>query len=115
MSPVSAVMRGAKLRRGYGVLPGQPLTQREQQVLLGASKGLTYAEIARRLGLSTHTIKAHARHALVKLGAAGMTHAVALYLAAGLPHTQERSPAPTQVATRCPRCSGTLRVQLAAR
>ena len=45
------------------------LCVREVQVLIGVSRGLTNADIGRRLYLSDHTIKTHTGHLFRKLGA----------------------------------------------
>ena len=54
------------------------LTEREQQVLEGMSRGRSNAEIGRELFLSEDTIKTHARRLFRKLSAADRAQAVAL-------------------------------------
>jgi DNA-binding NarL/FixJ family response regulator len=54
------------------------LTEREQQVLDGMSRGRSNAEIGRELFLSEDTIKTHARRLFRKLSAADRAQAVAL-------------------------------------
>ena len=54
-----------------GVLLGKPLTDREGQVFLLVGKGLTNAEIASRLTLSVHTVRAHRKRIAGKLGVDG--------------------------------------------
>lgn len=54
-----------------------PLTDREQQVLEGMSRGLSNAEIGHELFLSEDTVKTHARRLFRKLGAADRAQAVA--------------------------------------
>ncbi len=44
------------------------LSRREAQVALLCTRGLTNAEIGRRLGVTEQTVKFHMRHALVKFG-----------------------------------------------
>lgn len=58
---------------------GQPpsLTEREQQVLDGMSRGRSNAEIGRELFLSEDTVKTHARRLFRKLGASDRAQAVA--------------------------------------
>lgn len=56
------------------------LSRRETDVLQMASSGLTNAEIARRSGISIHTVKFHLAAVYRKLGAANRTEAAALYL-----------------------------------
>jgi len=52
------------------------LTDREGDVLLLVSAGCTYAEIARRLGISAHTVATHRRNCYRKLGVRSAAHAV---------------------------------------
>lgn len=44
------------------------LSRREAQVALLCTRGLTNAEIGRRLGVTEQTVKFHMRHALIKFG-----------------------------------------------
>jgi LuxR family maltose regulon positive regulatory protein len=55
----------------------EPLSSREIEVLALIAKGLTNQEIAARLYLSLHTVKAHARSIYAKLGVSSRTQAVA--------------------------------------
>jgi LuxR family maltose regulon positive regulatory protein len=55
----------------------EPLSSRELEVLALVAKGLTNREIAARLYLSLHTVKAHARSIYAKLGVSSRTQAVA--------------------------------------
>lgn len=68
-----------------GVSP-PTLTEREQQVLEGMSRGLSNAEIGRELYLSEDTVKTHARRLFRKIGAADRAQAVALGFRWGLLH-----------------------------
>ncbi|MGP4090627.1 response regulator transcription factor [Streptomyces sp. KR55] len=45
-----------------------PLTPREQEVLRHIAAGHTYAQTARRMGLSRHTVDAYLRRIRAKLG-----------------------------------------------
>lgn len=54
-----------------------PLTPRETQVLEAMADGLTNKAIARRLGISLHTVKFHLESVFRKLGARTRTEAVA--------------------------------------
>ncbi|MET9498302.1 helix-turn-helix transcriptional regulator [Streptomyces sp. NPDC006552] len=47
-----------------------PITPREKQVLSLLAEGLTYGSIARRLGISPHTVDTHLRRLREKTGAA---------------------------------------------
>jgi DNA-binding CsgD family transcriptional regulator len=52
------------------------LTARERDVLVLLAKGYTYAEIARRLGISLHTVTTHVKNCYRKLGVRRATDAV---------------------------------------
>ena len=69
------------------------LSVREVQVLIGVSRGLTNADIGRRLYLSDHTVKSHTGHLFRKLGASDRAQAVSHAWRLGL-----FSPAPTRPA-----------------
>lgn len=71
-------------RGGRTTDPGQ-LTIQEQRVLALVARDLTNREIAEHLGLSPHTVKAHVRGAMGKLGATDRRHAVELARVSGLP------------------------------
>jgi LuxR family maltose regulon positive regulatory protein len=62
----------------------EPLSARELEVLHLIAEGLTNQEIAVRLYLSLHTVKAHARNIYAKLGVSSRTQAVARGRALGL-------------------------------
>jgi DNA-binding NarL/FixJ family response regulator len=55
---------------------GDPLTERERQVLELLALGLPNKTIARRLGISEHTAKFHVGSLMAKLGAGSRTEAV---------------------------------------
>jgi LuxR family maltose regulon positive regulatory protein len=63
--------------RGAGSRLAEPLSSRELEVLPLIAEGLTNQEIAARLYLSLHTVKAHARTIYAKLGVSSRTQAVA--------------------------------------
>ncbi|HEV2089370.1 MAG TPA: response regulator transcription factor [Cryptosporangiaceae bacterium] len=48
--------------------PGQPLSEREEQVLRRISRGLTHGQIATRLGISPHTVDTYVKRIRAKLG-----------------------------------------------
>jgi DNA-binding NarL/FixJ family response regulator len=62
----------------------EPLTPRELEVLQLVSQGLPNKLIARRLGISEHTVKFHVSSTYAKLGAASRTEAVSLAARRGL-------------------------------
>jgi DNA-binding CsgD family transcriptional regulator len=88
----------AAVRAGLAVLPaalldalrpeapaeGAALSPRESEVLALLTDGASNKVIARRLGLSFHTAKAHVAAVLAKLGAASRAEAVAIGLRRGL-------------------------------
>lgn len=59
-------------------LVGDPLTPREEHVLVALAEGLTNDEIADELHVSAATVHTHMGSVLAKLGARNRTHAVAL-------------------------------------
>jgi LuxR family maltose regulon positive regulatory protein len=62
----------------------EPVSERELEVLSLIAEGLTNQEIAARLYLSLHTVKAHARNIYAKLGVSSRTQAVARGRALGI-------------------------------
>lgn len=54
------------------------LTLREKEVLSLLAEGHTYDAIARRLGISTHTVDTHLRRLRAKTGAANRTQLAVL-------------------------------------
>ena len=65
------------------ILEGEPLNDREHEILAGAAEGETAAQTGARLYLSTETVKSYRKRIIAKLGARNGTHAVALALRAG--------------------------------
>lgn len=59
------------------------LTQRELDILQFYADGLRSTEIAELVYLSNHTVAAHKKHAMRKLGVHTVTHAVAVLLRDG--------------------------------
>jgi DNA-binding CsgD family transcriptional regulator len=66
------------------ILEGEPLNERETEILAGAAEGETAIETAQRLYLSAETVKSYRKRIIAKLGARNGTHAVALALRSGL-------------------------------
>jgi DNA-binding CsgD family transcriptional regulator len=58
------------------------LSPREQQILERAARGLTNAQMAAELSVTTHAVKFHLAHIYRKLGAANRTDAAARYIKA---------------------------------
>jgi DNA-binding CsgD family transcriptional regulator len=85
------------------ILEGEPLTDRETEILAAAAEGETAAQTGERLFLSSETVKGYRKRIIAKLGARNGTHAVALALRSGLLPLRLPHGAPqvaTQVATR---------------
>jgi len=62
----------------------EPLTPREQEVLVLLADGLRNRELATRLGISEHTVKFHLAAIFGKLGASSRTEVVRKALRLGL-------------------------------
>jgi DNA-binding CsgD family transcriptional regulator len=88
-----AIAAGLRVRAADAPQPGfsgadeEPhplLTPRELEVLHGISDGLSNKALARRLGISAHTVKFHLEAVFAKLGASTRAQAVAKGLRTGL-------------------------------
>ncbi|MEW5956918.1 MAG: LuxR C-terminal-related transcriptional regulator, partial [Chloroflexota bacterium] len=55
---------------------GEPLSERELEVLREMAAGLSNAEIAQRLVIAVSTVKRHINHIFAKLGATTRTQAL---------------------------------------
>lgn len=66
------------------VLEGEPLTDREMEVLAGQAEGETAAETGERLYLAIETVKSYRKRAIAKLGARNGTHAVTIAMRSGV-------------------------------
>jgi DNA-binding NarL/FixJ family response regulator len=62
----------------------KPLTDRETELLRALATGLTYADVANRMGISRHTVHTHAKKIYDKLHAHGRTQAVRTAKLSGL-------------------------------
>lgn len=79
------------------ILEGEPLTDRETEILAAAAEGETAAQTGQRLYLSSETVKGYRKRIIAKLGARNGTHAVVLAIRRGLlplapPHAGETVP-----------------------
>ncbi|HEX5438907.1 MAG TPA: response regulator transcription factor [Gemmatimonadaceae bacterium] len=70
--------------RAIPMAPAQALTARETEVLTMLAEGLGNKQIAARLGISEHTVKAHVAAIFGKLGASSRTEAATLGARLGL-------------------------------
>jgi LuxR family maltose regulon positive regulatory protein len=75
--PVDGPADAPPTTRAAGTRLAEPLSARELDVLPLIADGLTNQEIAVRLYLSLHTVKAHVRNIYAKLGVSSRTQAVA--------------------------------------
>jgi DNA-binding CsgD family transcriptional regulator len=69
---------------GHPAPPPQSLSHREQEVLRLLAAGESNRQIARRLGLSPHTVERHVANVYRKIGARGRADATAYALRSGL-------------------------------
>ena len=80
------------------VLQGEPLTERETEILAAAAEGETAAQTGARLYLSSETVKGYRKRIIAKLGARNGTHAVVLAIRRGLlPLSPQRQHEPIPV------------------
>jgi DNA-binding NarL/FixJ family response regulator len=63
---------------------GEPLSEREREVLVRMARGLSNGEIAEELTISTHTVRHHVRNILAKLEVTNRTEAVHVAMQRGL-------------------------------
>lgn len=77
-------MYGAKMAPPTDVVPHDPLTQKERQVLRSLAQGASNKEIAAALHVSAATVKTHLSNIYAKLGAESRHDAVAQAVARGL-------------------------------
>jgi len=81
---VAAVVGGAADPRPPEHTLADALTPREREVLALLARGLANKRIARELGVSEKTVKAHVGHLLAKLGVADRTQAALYAVRTGL-------------------------------
>jgi len=83
IEPAEAPPEGAAAGR-RATSPSDGLSRRELEVLRLVAGGESNAQIARRLGLSTHTVERHVANMYRKIGARGRADATAYALRSGL-------------------------------
>jgi DNA-binding CsgD family transcriptional regulator len=87
----------------HEILEGEPLTDRETEILEGVAEGETAVQTGKRLYLSSETVKDYRKPVIAKLGARNPPHAAAAAIRRGLlpgPQTTSRSPVPVAVTGR---------------
>ena len=79
-SEIARMLVEAFQKKPANVVSSDGLTQRESEILVLLSEGLSNKEIADRLKISYDTVRAHLRHVYEKLHVRGRTEAVRKYL-----------------------------------
>jgi DNA-binding NarL/FixJ family response regulator len=79
-SEIARMLVEAFQKKPANLVPSEALTQRESEVLMLLSEGLSNKEIADRVKISYDTVRAHLRHIYEKLHVRGRTEAVRKYL-----------------------------------
>jgi two-component system, NarL family, nitrate/nitrite response regulator NarL len=96
--PGVSIARGVGAAAGFGAAPGfgaasgfdapdeapPPLTPRETEILSLVGEGMSNKAVARRLGISVHTVKFHLEALFAKLDATSRAEAVAKGLRGGI-------------------------------
>lgn len=86
-SEIARMLVEAFQKKPASVVSGDGLTQRESEILVLLSEGLSNKEIADRVKISYDTVRAHLRHIYEKLHVRGRTEAVRKYLKSSTPMT----------------------------
>ena len=85
IEPVGVRLAPAAAVAGGRSMPGSSgLSRRELEVLQLVAAGETNSQIARRLGLSTHTVERHVANLYRKIGARGRADATAFAFRNGM-------------------------------
>ena len=84
IEPAAAPMVVSGAAGGHAMAPPAGLSRRELEVLRLVAAGESNSQIARRLGLSTHTVERHVANLYRKIGARGRADATAYALRNGL-------------------------------
>jgi DNA-binding CsgD family transcriptional regulator len=91
----------------HEILEGEPLTERETEILEGVAEGETAVQTGKRLYLSSETVKGYRKRVIAKLGARNAPHAVAVAIRRGLlpitPRPASGTPVRVAVRARSPR------------
>ncbi|HIQ01225.1 MAG TPA: response regulator transcription factor, partial [Anaerolineales bacterium] len=74
---------------------GEPLSERELEVLNLVATGASNKEVAHRLHISVNTVKVHLRNIFTKLGAESRTEATMIAVREGWVVVPEVRPTPT--------------------
>ena len=82
--PAAGPAAGSGAAGGHAMVPPDGLSRRELEVLGLVAAGDSNSQIARRLGLSTHTVERHVANLYRKIGARGRADATAYALRNGL-------------------------------
>ncbi len=86
-SEIARMLVEAFQKKPASLTSGDGLTQRESEILVLLSEGLSNKEIADRVKISYDTVRAHLRHIYEKLHVRGRTEAVRKYLKSSNPVT----------------------------
>jgi len=65
------------------IVEGDPLNDRELEILELSAQGLSSAQIAEKIFLADETVKSYRKTAMYKIGGRNIVHAVALALSLG--------------------------------
>ena len=79
-SEIARMLVEAFQKKPASLTSSDGLTQRESEILVLLSEGLSNKEIAERVKISYDTVRAHLRHIYEKLHVRGRTEAVKMYL-----------------------------------
>ena len=79
-SEIARMVVEAFQKKPASLASGDSLTNRESEILVLLSEGLSNKEIANRVKISYDTVRAHLRHIYEKLHVRGRTEAVRMYL-----------------------------------
>lgn len=81
---VEGFLKGAPAPREAAEETGEPLTPREREVLELLARGLTYADVAKRLSIGVGTVQSHVKRIYEKLEVGSKAEATAVAIRRGL-------------------------------